>query len=56
MSRDRSWVVFLVAFVIAIGLNCGLYSCTNSNCKDRGGHTEFIWGSHTYWTCVGANR
>jgi hypothetical protein len=51
-----SWVAILALLLLAILGNWALYSCTDDSCKARGGHTEVIYGRHTGWTCVGADR
>lgn len=50
------WLLLIGALALALVTNFGLYSCTNSNCVDRGGHTEIVWGNKVGWTCVGAQR
>lgn len=47
---------FIIVIVLILACNFGLYSCTNSNCISRGGHTEIVWGGHGGWTCEGAQR
>jgi hypothetical protein len=48
-------MVLLGVLILVIVANFSLYSCTNSDCVARGGHTEFVWGSHVQWVCQGAH-
>lgn len=48
----------VAAIFILIALLCwgGVYLITDASCRDRGGHTEIVWGGRGGWTCDGANR
>lgn len=50
----RFWI-FLGLIILIVATNLSLYSCTNSDCVARGGHTEIIWGNHFQWVCEGAH-
>ena len=43
-----------IVLALVILVNVSVYACTDANCRDRGGHTEMIWGSRIAWTCVEA--
>lgn len=32
----------------------GVYAITDHSCRERGGHTEVVWGRGGGWTCDGA--
>lgn len=49
----RFWI-YLGTIILIVVINLSLYSCTNSNCVARGGHTEIIWGGRAGWVCEGA--
>ena len=57
-AREHPGIVAtLIGLVVALICNVGLYSCTKSDCEERGGHIEFIWGGEDLmWQCEGAER
>lgn len=54
MSRKKIFFL-IILFVLTVVSNLGLYACTNSDCQNRGGHTEIVW-SYGGWVCEGAKR
>ena len=58
MSRasDVPWWFYVVLLILVCGCNVGWYLHTDAGCKERGGHTEFIWGDSVSWTCAEADR
>lgn len=46
-------VLLLVLACVCLGL---VYAWSDSMCRERGGHTEWIYGGKGGWTCDGADR
>lgn len=56
MNRGWGPVVFwFVIIAIMCGCTYGVYEWTDSDCRDRGGHTEIVYGRGG-WVCEGATR
>lgn len=56
MRRRGGAVGVAIAAAVVLAINCGVYSCSKSNCEERGGHIEWVYGRTAGWTCDGANR
>jgi hypothetical protein len=56
MQSRAPWWVIVVAIVVAIVCSCGISKWVESNCNDRGGHVEYIYGGRGGYTCDGTDR
>lgn len=57
MIRTRGEFIFALVVIVVMGAClCGIYQWTDSDCKDRGGHTEFVYGGRGGWFCEGSDR
>lgn len=56
MRAHGRGVALAITAAVVLAINCGVYSCTKSNCEERGGHIEWVYGRTAGWTCDGADR
>jgi hypothetical protein len=50
------WWPIAAVLVVAIALQQVVYRVTDADCRERGGHTEIVYGGRGGWTCAGADR
>lgn len=50
------WWVYVIVLVVACSCFGVAYRWSNSNCEERGGHTEIVYGGRGGWVCDGADR
>jgi hypothetical protein len=55
-TRWGALVVSLLMFLAACACMGLIYHWSDDMCRERGGHTEWIYGGRGGWTCDGANR
>lgn len=59
-APDSSPAITVAVAVLLIILICtcwaGFFAVTDHDCRERGGHTEWVWGGKGGWTCDGADR
>ncbi len=55
-SRPRRLPVAILAGVLVLCVLCnvGFYRWAASDCAERGGHIEVVWGGKGGWVCDGA--
>lgn len=57
MIRQLLGLATIAVVLVLIGCVLMLaYYVTDADCRNRGGHTEIVYGGRGGWTCSGAQR
>lgn len=49
--KRSPWAAVVLVCVLGLGLQWLVYGCSRSQCEDRGGHLETVYGGRGGWVC-----